>query len=109
MPKAKPSQVILHRIELNTTERELLEQYVEAERVKDYAEAAKAAIIPVGIVVVGGVAYMIADGIWNFASDQWDRIRGSSWYLRIKTASDQEKDLISSVNPLARLVVWAIG
>ena len=47
MPKAKPTQVIVHRIELQEKERDLLEQVVVGQTVKNVA---------VPVVVAGAVA-----------------------------------------------------
>jgi len=74
MPKAKPSQVIVHRIELQEKERELLEKYMEAKTAEGYAKAVNNAMIPVGVVFIGGVAYVIADGIYDFWNKHKDRL-----------------------------------
>ena len=52
MPKAKPSQVIVHRIELQDKEREMLQGYVGGTVVKN-------AVVPAAIAVgVGSAAYI---------------------------------------------------
>jgi len=71
MPKSKPDMVHSVRIELQEKERELLEKYMEAKTVEGYAKAVNNAMIPVGVVFIGGVAYLIADGIHGF----WERHR----------------------------------
>ena len=52
MPKAKPSQVIVHRIELQGKERELLEAYIGGSIVKN-------AVVPAAVVAaVGSASYI---------------------------------------------------
>ena len=82
MPKSKPDQVIVHRIELNNKEREFLEEYVQSKSAENLASAAKNALIPVGVVFIGGVAYFIADGIHNIWEKQRDRI--AAHYTKVK-------------------------
>ena len=72
MPKSKPDKVVVHRIEFNNKERELLEKVVESKQMANYAKGAKDALIPVGIVFIGGVAYLIADGIYDMYSKHKD-------------------------------------
>ena len=74
MPKSKPDQVITHRIEFNNKERELLDEYMKSKVAENYASAAKNALIPVGVVFIGGVAYVIADGIHDFWTEHRDRL-----------------------------------
>ena len=71
MPKSKPTQVIVHRIELQEKEREFLEAYSTAQTVKNLAYAGTA----VGATALGYLGYKVAykfysgDGtepsIWN--------------------------------------------
>ena len=49
MPKAKPTQVIVHRIELQEKERELIEAYATTQTMKNLAYAGAA----VGVTAVG--------------------------------------------------------
>jgi len=52
MPKAKPDQVVVHRIELQEKEREILQAYVGGSVVKN-------AVVPAAIVAgVGSAAYI---------------------------------------------------
>ena len=74
MPKSRPSQVIVHRIELQDFEREQFEKYMQAQTWQSYATAGKEALIPVGILAVCGVAYLIADGIHGFWEKHRDRL-----------------------------------
>ncbi len=58
MPQAKPTQVIVHRIELQSTERKLLDEYLQAQATQGYINSAIKATGPVAI----GAG--IAGGIW---------------------------------------------
>ena len=53
MPKAKPTQVIVHRIELQEKEREMLETYATTQALKNVGIAAGV----VGAVAVGYLGY----------------------------------------------------
>ena len=59
MPKAKPTQVIVHRIELQETERKLAERYVNAKSVESVG---KGALYIGGVVIGAGVLYV---GWWT--------------------------------------------
>ena len=69
MPKSKPTQVIVHRIELQDTERELAERLVNA---KTFEAASKGAA-NVGIVMIGGVAVYVTwwtlEKVYNWMGD----------------------------------------
>jgi peroxiredoxin family protein len=54
MPKAKPTHVIVHRIELQEKERELLEPFVKAKEVEQFA---KAGSMVVTAAALGATAY----------------------------------------------------
>lgn len=58
MPQAKPTQVIVHRIEMQTTERKLVEEYLNAQATNAYINSAIKATGPIAI----GAG--IAGGIW---------------------------------------------
>lgn len=106
MPKARPSQVIVHRIELQDTERELLEQYLQNNTIQSYADAGKAVAIPVAVGGVCVVAYLIADGIWDFATAQLERL--GAFYDDVEAAG-ANPDLIKTTSPLARIALFLAG
>ena len=56
MPKSKPDQVIVHRIELQEKERELLEPFVKAKEVEQYG---KTVGVVVGATALGAAAYAV--------------------------------------------------
>jgi len=49
MPSAKPTQVIVHRIELQTSERKYLEEYMAQRRISTWAAPLASAAGPIGI------------------------------------------------------------
>jgi len=67
MPKAKPTQVIVHRIELQEKERDMMEVLVAGKTAKNILEPA---------IAVGGVwiAYKTAKSIHGWGEDWYDRI-----------------------------------
>ncbi len=52
MPQAKPSQVIVHRIELQQSERQMLKEYVEESQKRKWIETAGGAVQP--LIIAGG-------------------------------------------------------
>ena len=68
MPKAKPTQVIVHRIELQEKEREMMETAVNAKAVRNLTEPAIAG-------VVAYVGYKSAKALYGWTEDLFDGIR----------------------------------
>jgi hypothetical protein len=64
MPKAKPTQVIVHRIELQEKERDMMEAYVAGKTVKNVVEPAVA-------VATAYVAYKSAKSLYDWGEDVW--------------------------------------
>ena len=64
MPQAKPTQVIVHRIELQQSERKQLEEFLEAKGKVDIANAASKFVGPAMIAgsVIGGV--WVGSKVW---------------------------------------------
>ena len=62
MPKAKPDQVVVHRIELQEKERDLLEQYVVTNTV---ATAVPATLAAAGIFIAGYGVFWFFDASYN--------------------------------------------
>jgi len=87
MPKAKPSQVIVHRIELQEKEREILEAYVGGTVVKN-------AVVPAAIVAgVGSAAYIgykAARAAYGWTEDIIDDIKSTpiGAYAEATSATD---------------------
>jgi len=72
MPKAKPDQVVVHRIELQEKEREALEALVAGQTVKNVALPAT---IAVGVGVGGYVAYKAAKAAYNWGEDAFSDLK----------------------------------
>jgi len=59
MPTAPPTQVIVHRIELQKTERQYLEKYIEDQQKIKIVTTASAAVVPLlQVGAVAGVAWL---------------------------------------------------
>lgn len=76
MPKAKPDQVIVHRLELQETEREILSDLATSMMVKNIGEGVGSFVKPFTQATVWGVAWAgsIAAALWleaelNFIGD----------------------------------------
>lgn len=67
MPKSKPDHVQVHRIEFGTKEREHFDRLMTSNTVKNYAQAAQAALIPIAIGGLGVGVYFIAKAL----GDEW--------------------------------------
>ena len=77
MPKAKPTQVITHRIELQDKERELLEASLLGARVEGAAKAAVLGVASVGIGLAGYSAYCALKKMYNWgleAKETFDEV-----------------------------------
>jgi hypothetical protein len=74
MPKAKPSQVIVHRIELQSKEREMLETLVVGKTVKNI-------VVPVavtaGVVSATYIGYKYAKAVVDWGTDAIDEVKNS--------------------------------
>jgi len=74
MPKAKPTQVIVHRIELQETERDMLETIVVGKTVKNV-------VVPVaitaGVVSASYIGYKYAKATVDWGTDVIDEVKNS--------------------------------
>jgi len=84
LPKAKPTQVIVHRIELQEKERDMLEALVVGKTLKNLVE-------PVAAVGAVYVAYKAAKAAGDFIDD---------------TVPEVEKDLKWAWKGVVRLLTW---
>jgi hypothetical protein len=111
MPQAKPSQVIVHRIELQQSERQMLKEYVEVHQKQQWIQTAGKVAAPLAITgAVVGSAY-IATLAWKEIEEALvsldpvgkfqefsEQVRGNSWFKILDTANDYAKYFI--INPL---------
>jgi len=106
MPKSKPDQVIVHRIELQEKERELIEPFVKAKEVEQVAKSV-AMVGAAGALGVGAwIAWWTFDSVFGWMGNAKDKV--DEMRQKIKEI-DEEHDTdfeakIKSQSPLARLV-----
>ena len=90
MPKAKPTQVIVHRIELQEKERDMLEVYIAGKTVRNLLEPA--------VAVAGAyVAYKTAYAIHDWGEDAYSTIKENM--AKAKTMRDEKVTSESFENP----------
>ena len=91
MPKSKPTQVIVHRIELQEKEREMMETLIVGKTVKNLVEPA--------VAIAGAyVAYKSAFALYNWGEDVYSTISEN-----MQKAKDMRKEKLtkdSFENPL---------
>ena len=99
MPKAKPSQVIVHRIELQSKEREMLETLVVGQSVKNI-------VIPTAIIGGVGAASYIG---YKYAKATVDW--GTDFVDDVKTSYGVEYTKKFMDSPLAAPIApaWVLG
>jgi hypothetical protein len=76
MPKAKPTQVIVHRIELQEKEREALETIVAGQTIKNVVVPA---VQGAAVASVSYLSYKALKAAYDWGDDAVDR-----WYERVK-------------------------
>ncbi len=90
MPKAKPTHVIVHRIELQEKERELIEPFVKAKEVEQFAKSAAMVGSAAALGVGAYVAWWTLDTVYGWgtkAKDRMEEIAG-----KISTPSDEYEE-----------------
>ena len=65
MPKRKPDQVIVHRIELQDSERDSLDMWVASRSFANIGEGVGAVLKPITGMTITGMAALIALGLWK--------------------------------------------
>ena len=74
MPKAKPTHVIVHRIELQEKERELIEPFVKAKEVEQFAKSAAMVGGAAALGVGAYVAWWTLDTVYGWGTKAKDRM-----------------------------------
>ncbi len=90
MPKAKPTHVIVHRIELQEKERELIEPFVKAKEVEQFAKSAAMVGGAAALGVGAYVAWWTLDTVYGWgekAKDSLDTITA-----KISTPSNEYEE-----------------
>jgi hypothetical protein len=80
MPKAKPSQVIVHRIELQEKEREALETIVMGKTIESVSKSASMLVTGVGLGFMAYAGYWTLEKVFKWADDAEDWMKGK-WEL----------------------------
>jgi hypothetical protein len=85
MPKAKPTQVILHRVEFNEKERDMLETIVVGKTVKNV-------VVPVaitaGVVSASYIGYKSAKSYFDWTDDIAQDMKDSYIIQKTKSVTD---------------------
>ena len=105
MPKAKPTQVIVHRIELQEKERELLEPFVQAKQVEQVAKSAAMVGGAAALGVGAYVAWWATESLFGWmgsAKDKYNEMRQTLKDLDEQTDGATTERLKNS-SPAARI------
>ena len=107
MPKAKPTHVIVHRIELQEKERELIEPFVKAKEVEQMAKSASMVVTAGALGVGAWVAWWTFDTVFGWMGNARDKI--DEVKQTIKEHDNAEgtnyEGMIKNSSPLTRLVM----
>ena len=109
MPKAKPTHVIVHRIELQEKERELIEPFVKSKEVEQFAKSA-AMVGAAGALGVGAyVAWWTCDTLYGWMDDARDKISAAKQKIKDYDAENETnyEQMAKGSSPLAR-ILWGV-
>ena len=106
MPKAKPTHVIVHRIELQEKERELLEPIVKAKEVEQFAKSAAMVGGAAALGVGAYVAWWVTDSMFGWMDDAREKISAMKQTIKDYDRENDTnyEDLAKSTSPLSRLL-----
>ena len=111
MPKARPTHVIVHRIELQEKERELLEPIIKAKEVEQYGKTA-ATVAAAGAVGVGVyVAWWVTDSVFgwmNKAGEKLEELKAKVDHYDEQT-DGKFSEGVKATNPVARIFMALNG
>jgi 16S rRNA U1498 N3-methylase RsmE len=111
MPKAKPTQVIVHRIELQEKEREMLEPFVKAKEVEQYGKSVAAVGAAAALGVGAYIAWWTTDAVFGWMDKAGDKI--DAFKARVDEYDEQSdgqfSENVKRINPLGRLVMAGLG
>ena len=105
MPKARPTQVIVHRIELQDTEREMLETITKGKEIEQIGKTASSVVMAGALGVGVYVAWWTTDAMFGWmgkAKDKLDEVKARIDEYDEMSDGDFSKKL-KSTSPLARL------
>jgi hypothetical protein len=104
MPKAKPTQVIVHRVELQEKEREMCEAYIGSQVVKNVVQPVA---IAGGIGVAGYLGYKSLKSIHNWSEDIIEDIKRTPANAGVQVAKLTPAGRVAT--NLQRLANWAFS
>ena len=111
MPKAKPTHVIVHRIELQEKERELLEPFVKAKEVEQYGKTAATVAAAGALGVAVYVGWWTTDALFGWMNKAGDKI--DEFKARVDEYDSQSdgqfSENVKRINPRGRLVMAGLG
>jgi len=106
MPKAKPTHVIVHRIELQEKERELIEPFVKAKEVEQFAKSAAMVGGAAALGVGAYVAWWVTDSMFGWMDNAKDKIQAMKQQIKDYDSENNTnyEDLAKGSSPLARIL-----
>jgi hypothetical protein len=111
MPKAKPTHVIVHRIELQEKERELLEPFVKAKEVEQVAKSVAMVGGAAALGVGAYVAWWTFDSVFGWMGNAKDKFEEMT--QQIKEYDDAQgtnyEGMVKRSSPIARVAWWAFA
>ena len=111
MPKAKPTQVIVHRIELANTERKMLEPIIAAKEVEQVAKSAAMIGGAAALGVGAYVAWWATESIFGWmgsAKDKYNEMKQTVKEYDEQTDGATSERLKNS-SPAARVFLTIMG
>jgi hypothetical protein len=111
MPKAKPTQVIVHRIELANTERKMLEPIIAAKEVEQVAKSAAMIGGAAALGVGAYVAWWATESIFGWmgsAKDKYNEMKQTVKEYDEETDGATSERLKNS-SPAARVFLTIMG
>jgi len=111
MPKAKPTQVIVHRIELQEKERELLEPFVKAKEVEQVAKSVAMVGGAAALGVGAYVAWWTFDSVFGWMGNAKDKYKEMKQTIK---EYDEQTDgatteRLKNSSPAARVFLTIMG
>lgn len=108
MPKAKPDQVVVHRIELQEKEREMVEHLIVGQTVKNVVIPAA---ITVGVGSAAYIGYKTAKSIAGWTHDIVDDIKATpvGTYAQAASTTGNLAGMPPAVQGMFKLSRWLFG
>jgi hypothetical protein len=97
MPKAKPTEVILHRISFADKEREALEAVVMGKTIESVSKSASMLVTGVGAGFMAYAGYWTLQAVFNFAGDAENWMKSKWELIKDATAKDPNPNPTDSI------------